>query len=116
MSSELLASIAGVVLSLAFSYIPGLNAWYAVLEPIHKRLIMMALILAVAFSAFGLSCAGWWPTVTCDQAGISGLIEVFVKALIANQAAYLISPVSEAAKAARLKAGAPPTIFDPQAS
>ena len=103
MSSELLASIAGILLSLAFSYVPGLNAWFVLLEPVYKRLIMISLILVVAFAAFGLSCAGWWPTVTCDQAGIAGLIEAFIAALITNQATYLISPESGVAKAAKLQ-------------
>ena len=103
MSSELLASIAGIVLSLAFSYVPGLSPRFALLEPVYKRLIMVVLILVVALCSFGLSCAGWWPTVTCDQAGLAGLIESFVAALIANQATYLLSPVSPAVKTAKLR-------------
>lgn len=103
MTSELLASIAGIVLSLVFSYLPGASIWFGLLEPIHKRLVMILLILVVAVAVFGLSCSGWWPTVTCDQAGIHGLIEAFVAALIANQATYLLSPESVTVKDAKFK-------------
>ena len=40
-SSELIVSIAGVVLSLLFSYIPGLRTWFAALVTETKQLIML---------------------------------------------------------------------------
>ena len=46
MTSEQLAIAAGILLSLAFNYIPGLNDWYQALEGTYKRLIMLlALVL-----------------------------------------------------------------------
>ena len=92
MTSDLLASISGIVLSLVFSYIPGLNTKFAKLDSGIKRLIMAGLLLITAGAAFGLSCAKIFPTVACSQEGALGLVKVFVMALIANQSAYLISP------------------------
>jgi len=95
MTAETLSSVSGVVLSLVFSYVPGLSGWYEKLNGVSKRLVMLVALLAVSGSVFGLSCSGWWDFVTCDQSGLTGLIEAFVLALVANQAAYLISPVKE---------------------
>lgn len=40
MTSDELAAVAGVVLSLAFSYVPGLSGWFDGLRGEYKRLIM----------------------------------------------------------------------------
>lgn len=92
MLSEQLAAIAGVILSLLFSYVPGVSDWYGMLEPTRKRLLMAALLLAVAGGMFGLSCAGVVDAVSCTQGGALALVNAFIAALVANQAAYMISP------------------------
>lgn len=97
MSEPLLSAMAGVLLSLLFSYVPGLSAWYETLDGTHKRLVMLAALLGVAGGALGLSCLGVSTLGTaslpaCDQAGLSGLLEALVLALIANQTTYLITP------------------------
>jgi hypothetical protein len=89
---EILASAAGILLSLAFSYIPGLSTWYAAKDPTIKRLIMLAALVVVAAGVFGLSCAKVYSWVTCDQPGATGLVTALVLALVANQATFLISP------------------------
>lgn len=95
MSPELLASVGGVVLSLAFSYIPGLDTWYAALDGKAKRLVMLGVLFATALAVFGLSCAKLWVSVTCDQAGAIELVKAFIMAMVANQATFLMSPRSE---------------------
>lgn len=96
MTAEILAVIAGVVLSLLFSYVPGLNAWFAALESTYKRLIMLGLLLVSAGAVYGLACLGWGASfgiaLTCDQAGAIELLKAFGLAAIANQAAYGLSP------------------------
>ena len=99
MSAEFLSSIAGVVLSLLFSYVPGLKVRFGALDGDYKRLIMLGLLALVGAGAFGLSCAGlaadFGINVTCDQAGAIGLLKVFGVAAIANQATYQLSPGRE---------------------
>jgi hypothetical protein len=90
MTAEKLAELAGILLSLAFSYVPGLRERYDALEGIHKRLIMGGALLVVAGVVFGLSCAGIIGDVVCSEAGAVGLARVFIAALIANQATYLL--------------------------
>ena len=96
MSAENLSLVAGTVLSLAFSYIPGVRTWFMGFEPIIKRLIMLALLAVITGVVYGLSCLGWgseWGiTLSCDQTGLLGFVKQFVIAVIANQSIYTISP------------------------
>ena len=96
MSAETLILIAGAILSLAFSYIPGLAPAYDKLEPTQKRLIMLLLLIVTTGSVYGLSCVGWgsqWGiNITCNLAGFQGLIAQLILAIMANQGMYLISP------------------------
>ena len=101
MTPEMLAGVAGIILSLIFSYVPGLNAKFALLDGIYKRLVMLGLIFLVALGVFGLSCAGLFNYVTCDQGGAWLLLGIFIQAAIANQSAYLVSP--EARTVAEIK-------------
>lgn len=103
LTPDLLALVAGVILSLAFSYVPGLNTKFAVLDPIYKRLIMLVLLLITAGGVYGLSCAGLLSYVTCDQGGAWLLLGIFIRAAVANQSAYLLSPEAPSVFAARLE-------------
>jgi hypothetical protein len=94
-SADLLSSIAGSLLSLLCAYAPGLADWYGRLDPTEKRLVMLVLLALVASGSFALACsswaAGWGITLTCDQAGLSGLVRALFLAITTNQATYLIA-------------------------
>lgn len=94
MTPETLSSLAAILLSLVFSYVPGLAPKYEALDPTLKRLIMLAALLVISLGAYGLACAGWSTdlNVICTQTGAYGLAKTFLAALIANQSTYLISP------------------------
>lgn len=92
MTADLLSAIAGVVLSLAFSYVPGVSGWFDALEATRKRLTMAVLLLLTTAGAFGLSCAGVIDVAACTQTGAWSMVSAFIAALVANQATYLISP------------------------
>ena len=95
--STLFPYLAGVVLSLAFAYIPGLEAWYAALSSIGKRLVMLGLLALTAIGYVMIGCAPFGsqfgvPAEVCSQAGVVAVVQAFIQALIANQATFLISP------------------------
>jgi hypothetical protein len=96
MTAEILAVIAGTLLSLAFSYIPKLSDWYATLTSQYKSLVMLGALAVASLVAFGLACAGLGDiagvTLTCDQPGVYVVIRAFAAAAIANQTTYLLSP------------------------
>ncbi len=93
---DFISGIAGVILSLAFSYIPGAKTWFETLTGDQKRLVMLVTCLIVPLGMIGLSCAGlgadFGLTVACDRAGFVELAKAFGIAAIANQTAYQLSP------------------------
>ena len=92
MDAELLASVSGILLSLLFSYVPGVKDWFESLTAANKQALMGILLLVVAAATFGLSCAGLVDIgVVCDKDGALGLVSVLIAALIANQSTYLIT-------------------------
>jgi putative flippase GtrA len=91
-NEQTLAAVAGVVLSMLFSYVPGLREWFDALAGTNKRLVMLALLLAVSLATFGLSCAGIIADVSCTQEGAIGLLKLFIVAAVTNQTAYSFSP------------------------
>jgi len=108
MDAELIALVAGILLSLAFSYIPGLNTKYAALTEEAKKLIMIGVLAVVAFGAYGLSCAGWLEdltgiVITCDKAGFLGVLQAFILAAVGNQATYKLTLHTEGVKQAKLE-------------
>lgn len=99
MSAEFLSLAAGVLLSLVFSYVPGLNAKFKALQADYQRLIMLAALALASIGVFGVACLGWIDVgVSCDQEGALAVLQAFVLALIANQSAYAISPGSKGAQ------------------
>ena len=96
MTAEQLTLLAGAVLSLAFSYVPGLNVRFDALTAEYKRLIMAGLTLLVAATVYGLACAGLGEQlgiiVPCTQAGLIGLVQAWVLTIVGNQAAYSLTP------------------------
>lgn len=90
MNAETLSMIAGTLLSLGFSYIPGLNNRFDSLSPEYKRLIMLALVLISAIGIYAVSCAGvdFGLSIACDSTGVVSLARLVIMAAIANQGAY----------------------------
>lgn len=98
MTPEFLVLAFGVALSLVVSYIPGLNAAYAKLDGSLKRVVMLAGVIVIGASVYGMNCAGisWTgvPSVACTQQGALGVVEAIILAAVANQTAYALSPKS----------------------
>ena len=91
MTDNVVGSLAGVLLALLFGYAPGLRTWFEALEPTRKALVMAAALLVAAVLLYGAACyTPWQVGVTCDEAGFWTLAQLFIAALVANQATYLI--------------------------
>ena len=90
MTPEYLASVAGVLLSLGFAYIPGLREWYDAQAPQRKAQVMALALILVAGGAFGLACAQiatlTGAAISCDVPGAVSVVKVLIAALVANQA------------------------------
>lgn len=91
MTSETLALLAGLALSLAFQYIPHLNEWYEAREKTEKAAIMGLAIIAVGLGDFAFSCAGWIQIgISCDWSGMGELVKLILYALASNQGGYTL--------------------------
>jgi hypothetical protein len=92
-SPEWIVGIAGVLLSLAFSYIPYLRVKYASLSGEVKRLIMLGLLVLVSVVVFMLQCYGILASnLACDKQGAITLVRYLIIAIVSNQSAYMITP------------------------
>jgi len=92
MDNSTLAGFAGIVLSLAFSYVPGLKEKYAALSAEYKALVMLSALLVACLFIMAASCLEFMKYVACDVTGIKALVGLFVSAIVANQATYLLTP------------------------
>jgi hypothetical protein len=92
LTADQLSAISGVVLSLIFSYVPGLKSKFDALDPTQKRVVMLVLLAVVSIAIWLSSCNGWFVYAVCDQAGLKELITIFVLAMVANQSTFLLSP------------------------
>ena len=97
---DLLVYIASMVLTLAFSYFPKLNVWYAGKSTNFKKLFMAGLILLVLIVIFALNCFGIVAAVglVCTKIGVIDTLLVYVVAIAINQGIFNISPVAKAVK------------------
>lgn len=91
MTDNIVASLAGALLALLFGYAPGLRGWYEALEPTRKALVMAGLLALAAVALYLAACyTPWQIGVTCGEDGAWQLVQLFMAALVANQATYLI--------------------------
>lgn len=104
-TAEFIAGAAGALISLIFSYLPGLRTWYAEKSATFKRLFMLGVVVLTSAGIFGLGCANILSTnLVCSKQGILQLAIVIGTALITNQSVFVITPV--APDVAEIKAGA----------
>ncbi len=88
MDTELLMAVAGFVLSLAFSYVPGLQNKFGELGSEHKRLVMLVCLVAAVGFIWGAGCLDLWGVCYAWQDVVRG----FFIALVTNQGTFLITP------------------------
>ena len=92
MTNDELVAVVGIVVSLAFSYFPGLESWFGGQTPNVKRLLQLAVAVVVSGAVFGLGCAGIVDGFVCTWAGALDAARLLVVFMIANQTAYAVSP------------------------
>lgn len=91
MTSETLALVAGTLLSLLFSHVPGFSTWYEPKDSQTKAFIMAVLLLVVAGVSYWLGCASPYQYFECSETGFWAAARVFLMALVANQGTHEIA-------------------------
>jgi len=103
---DILSAAGGILLSLVFSYAPGVRPWFAALEPQQKALVNLGSVVAVAVGAFALGCFGIIEgVVQCKVAGARELASAVLSVAIANMTTYGLTK--------RIAPYEPPPPFDP---
>lgn len=105
MTPEMIAGFAAVILSLAFTFIPKLNAKFAAWEVEYQQLTMLGLMALVSLGAYGIACAGlavdFGIAVECTQSGAIHLAQALFVAVAFNQGTNTIVPKPKAVKEAK---------------
>jgi hypothetical protein len=98
-SAVFLWVLVGGIVSLIADYVPKFNTWFTGLVPNAQRAWMAGFLLLTSAALVALSCYEATATILvryvvieCDKGGILAVVEVFVFALIGNQATFLITP------------------------
>ncbi len=85
-TSAMIASFAGAVVSAFFEWFPGVAGWFAAKPPGYKQGLMLLAMLLVSLALYVLSCTGIWETIACTEAGLRHLAGLLLFAIIGNQA------------------------------
>lgn len=94
LTAAVLLAVVGALLSVAFTWFPGLNTWYAGLNKDQQSAIMLGLLILAAAVMITLGCAGLIVVVglVCTPQGIFtvviNLAVGLVTAMMANQGTY----------------------------
>ena len=92
MTEQTISTIAGIIISLIFSYVPGAKDYFETIDSNKRRLVMLAILAVATAGIFGATCAGYSTGATCDNDGAQSLVRIFISAMIANQATFLVTP------------------------
>lgn len=92
LTSDQLGGLAGVVLSLMFTYVPGLRVRFAARSRERKSLTMLLCLMAVAVGAFAASCGNFIQVAVCTQQGAWTIGVALFWAAVGNQATYQLAP------------------------
>ena len=88
------SALAGSLLSLALSYIPGISTRFASLPASQKRLALLATqaVIAVVLALASCQLPAWSELCGADIAGyVTEIITVFVSGIIGSQATFILS-------------------------
>lgn len=88
MTPESLSALSGLVLSLALSYVPGLNSVFDSLSADQKRVTVGGLLVLCALGSLAYTCQF---DTACLTANWQQYVSVLVAALVANQSTYLLT-------------------------
>ncbi len=90
-TSDMIAGAAGILLSLAFSYIPKFKDWFSALTDTQQRGLFGFALILVAIGSFSLACVhltGLPFLLECSSTGAVGLGMALVSAFVTSQTTH----------------------------
>lgn len=102
LTPENLAALAGIFVSGFFAYFPWVSKWYDGLDSQFKPLIQAGVLLAVAWGYLLYGCKFQFD---CINLNANILLDVYVRAIIANIGTYFVAvrQIKQARKAKMAK-------------
>jgi pilus assembly protein Flp/PilA len=98
-SPDFLSYLLAGLLAILFDWFPGLSAWFGQLSALKKRQLVAVLLLVVVLAIYAGVCGGLFnSTFSCDQAGFTALIQVYLLCVGINQGIHLLSKPGRAAE------------------
>lgn len=91
MTNETLSIIAAMVMSLIYSFFPGVKAWYAALDDASKFSVNVLTIVVMSSAIFLMSCVGITVKITCDAFGVDLLLNMILRFATAYGSTYLLT-------------------------
>jgi hypothetical protein len=85
LTTDVIVSLSGVVVSLLFAYFPWLRDWFDGLDTRWKPLWNAGVLLLVCAGYLAVSCGWDW---VCIQANAGRALSVYGAALLANMATF----------------------------
>ena len=103
LTPAIIASVVGMIVSLAASYIPKFRVWWGALEADVKQAVSAAAMILVGVGIYVLACTPslGFPYVACPTGGLWSLLGIILAALTANQVIDRVSPDMKDVKAAK---------------
>lgn len=89
---ELIAAVAGIAITLALAYVPGLKQRWEKLDGVRKRAWLGVLYVAAGVGLYVPSCFGGPQVLACDTSSIWNVVFAVILALIAGQGMYQVLP------------------------
>lgn len=102
LNQDVIVMVAGAILSLAFTYIPKFNVWFALKSAEFKQLTMLIIMFVTTGVLFALGCFEFINinNFVCDKATATQFVYTFILAVISNQSTHMITPKPLAVKQA----------------
>ena len=97
MDIELISSVAGILVSLALSYIPKADTWYAALDNKQKALVVLGATTLAVVVIWAAGCLEIWGACILDWRVI---LRSWIAAVLSGQGTYLLSPQTNRARKA----------------
>lgn len=102
-SAELIAGVAGVIVTLLFKYFPGLNTWFAKKTENVKQLWMLIIMVIVSAGVFGGGCIDLFKiNIACSLDGGWQLVGILITGIVANQGVFKILPTPKKVRDAKI--------------
>lgn len=90
-SNETLTIVVAIVMSLIYSFFPGVKSWFTSLGDNEKFSVNVLTVVLLSAAIFLMACAGITTKLTCNALGVDLLLNMVVRFATAYGTTYLMT-------------------------